>query len=218
MTPLKSHRHANQQISEDTRTSSNKFGPRGFQPTVGASQLCEVFSKRASELFWPAYVLTGSLETSESCFVRAIDAALTQLPSDEAYIYPVARRCVIKAAIATMEEEIKKCAEREVNQDWNDSRWRECRLRGRFSIFNSSIAANTLPSLWALNMLRRSALVLRFFERWHRKDAALTLGVSLASLELAGQHGLSEFLEHLANTNSDGFSEFAVVPALERSR
>lgn len=186
------------------------------QPAAGEARLCKVFSLRAQELFWPAYVLTGSLESSERCFVQAIDATATQMPSEETYVYRVARRCVIKAAIRSLGQEIQNYAAAEASRDRDDLRWNGASWK-RTGASNSWIAAAFLEHLWALNPFRRSALVLRSFERWHRKDAALSLGVSMSLIEIANRRGLTEFLELLGNDHGVGQKEAWVAPALVRS-
>lgn len=167
-------------------------------PGTVETQLCEVFSRRAKDLFWPAYVLTGSIEDAECCFSHAIDATATKMPTHEAYIYPVARRCVIKAAISVMAGEIHKCAQEEMGDKSADLRSYSCRHLEHFNESSVSIAA-MLDSLWLLNAFRRVALVLRVYEKWHRTDAALSLGTSTSLIEIATQRGLSQFLENLGN-------------------
>lgn len=167
-------------------------------PGAVETQLCEVFSRRATDLYWPAYVLTGSIEDAERCFSQAIDATATQMPTDDAYIYPVARRCVIKAAISAMAGEIQKCAQLEMGEKPAGWRSDSCRFLGRASDSSVSIAA-VLNSLWQLNAFRRVALVLRVYEKWHRTDAALALGISSSLMETATRRGLFQFLENLEN-------------------
>lgn len=186
------------------------------QSAAGEARLCKVFSMRAEELFWPAYVLTGSLESSERCFVEAIDATATQMPSEETYVYRVARRFVIKAAICSLGQEIQNYAAAEASRERDDLQWNGPSWR-RTGVSSTSIAEAFLEPLWALNPFRRSALVLRSFERWHRKDAALLLGVSMSLIEIANRRGLAEFLGRLGNDHAARQNEAWSAQALVRS-
>jgi hypothetical protein len=156
------------------------------------AQPYRVFKERMKGLFLPALLLTGSIERAEACFIRAIDLASGHSAVDDAFIYSVARRCVIKAAIEVIAEELRACAEIESRQQ-ND------KIQACASGLQEAAGAShafRMDNLLRLNPLRRAALVLRLFEKYHRKDMALLLGVSMSVAELATKRGLIEYLQH----------------------
>jgi len=157
-----------------------------------------VFDERTKELFLLALLLTGSIERAEVCFVRAIDLAAVHSAVNDAYILSVARRCVIKAAMEIIAEEVRVCAEMEFRRE-NDEMQMDA-LRLRQTVEDSY--ASMIGSLLGLNPLRRAAFVLRIFEKLHRKDTALLLGVSTPVAEIAGKRGLIEYLQRYANRSS----------------
>ena len=156
------------------------------------AQPYRVFNEHMKGLFLPALLLTGSIERAEDCFIRAINLAAGHPAVDDAFISSVARRCVIKAAIEVIAEEIRACAEIESRQQ--DDTVQACTSRLQEAVGASH--AFRMGNLLRLNPLRRAALVLRLFEKYHRKDMALLLGVSMSVAELASKRGLIEYLRH----------------------
>lgn len=150
-----------------------------------------VFDERTKELFLLALFLTGSIERAEVCFVRAIDLAAVHSAVNDAYILSVARRCVIKTAMEIIAEEVRVCAEMEFRHE-NDGMETGVLRLGK-AVEDSY--AFMVRSLLDLNSLRRAALVLRIFEKLHRKDIALLLGVSTPVAEIASKRGLIEYLQ-----------------------
>jgi DNA-directed RNA polymerase specialized sigma24 family protein len=150
-----------------------------------------VFDERMEELFLLALLLTGSIERAEACFVRAIDLAAAHPAVSDAYISSVARRCIIKAALELIAEEVRVCAEMEFRHE-NDGM--ETGILRLGETVEDSYAF-MVRSLLGLNSLRRGALVLRILEKLHRKDIALLLGVSMSVAEIASKRGLIEYLQ-----------------------
>jgi hypothetical protein len=150
-----------------------------------------VFDERMEEFFLLALFLTGSIERAEVCFVRAIDLAAAHPAVSDAYIPSVARRCIIKAAMEVIAEEVRVCAEMEFRHE-NDGMETGV-LRLGETVEDSY--AFMVRSLLGLNSLRRAALVLRILEKLHRKDVALLLGVSMSVAEIASKRGLIEYLQ-----------------------
>jgi DNA-directed RNA polymerase specialized sigma24 family protein len=152
-----------------------------------------VFYEHIEELFLPAFILTGSIERAEDCFLRAIDLTASYAMVNDAYIYSVARRCVMKAAIGVIAKEIRKCADME-------SRLQDGDRQPDTSLVPDVLGDSETPivnNLLRLNPLRRAALILRIFEKYQRKDMALLLGVSMPIAELASKRGLIEYLHHI---------------------
>ena len=157
-----------------------------------------VFDERMEELFLLALLLTGSIERAEVCFVRAIDLAASHPAVSDAYIFSVARRCIIKAAMEVIAEEVRVCAEMEVRHENDEMETGVSRSRETFE----DSYAFMVRSLLGLNSLRRAALVLRIFEKLHRKDIALLLGVSMSVAEIGSKRGLIEYLQRYASRSS----------------
>jgi DNA-directed RNA polymerase specialized sigma24 family protein len=59
----------------------------------------------------------------------------------------------------------------------------------------SGSEASTMEILLRLNPLRRAALILRLFERYHRTDMALLLDVPRSVVDLACKRGLVEYVQ-----------------------
>jgi DNA-directed RNA polymerase specialized sigma24 family protein len=152
--------------------------------------VCRVFDAHIEDLFTLALLLTGSIERAESCFIRATSLAASHGPIHGTYIFSVARRCVVKAAIEAIAEEIQVCAESESQRQLENLVACATRPHEKLSDSKTSIIGNLLR----LNPLRRAALILRLFERYHRKDIALQLGVSMSVAETASKRGLVEYL------------------------
>lgn len=160
---------------------------------VTLSSCCRVFHERTKELFLPALILTGSLKHAEECFVRAIELVGQYAAVEDQYVYFITRRCVIKAALEVIADDIRACAgiERQLRDDGTGL---VICPSGRTA---KDLRVSVVPSLLRLNPLRRAALVLRRFERYHRKDAALLLDVPVSLAEVASSRGLREYLCHL---------------------
>src|ERR1700736_3496829 len=72
--------------------------------------VCELFCVHLPSLFYLAYMIAGSMERAETILLRAVDLTKKSPPSSPAYLYPMARRCVIKAAIENFAHEIRQSA------------------------------------------------------------------------------------------------------------
>jgi DNA-directed RNA polymerase specialized sigma24 family protein len=155
------------------------------------TQPYRVFYERSDELFVPALLLTGSIERAEDCFRRAIDLAVAHASVSDAFMYSVARRCVIKAAIESIAEEVRVCAEMESKWQGEDKQTSASTLE---EVLSGS-EASTMEILLRLNPLRRAALILRLFERYHRTDMALLLDVPRSVVDLACKRGLVEYVQ-----------------------
>jgi DNA-directed RNA polymerase specialized sigma24 family protein len=153
----------------------------------------KVFYEHIEELFLLAFLLTGSTQHAEGCFVRALDLTAGYASVKDAYVYSVARRCVIKAAIGVIAREVRECAEMESRSQDDDGQPDTSLVRDVAADSETSIVDNLLR----LNSLRRAALTLRLFEKYHRKDMALLLGVPMLIAEVASRRGLIEYL-HLS--------------------
>jgi DNA-directed RNA polymerase specialized sigma24 family protein len=152
----------------------------------------KVFYEHIEELFSLAFILTGSTQQAEACFVRALDLTTDYSSVKDAYVYSIARRCVIKAAIGVIAREIRECAEMESRSQDDDKQTDTSPVR---EVAGSE--TSILENLLRMNSLRRAALTLRLFEKYHRKDMALLLGVTMQIAEVASRRALIEYL-HLS--------------------
>lgn len=156
----------------------------------------ELFLEHAANLIWPALLLTRSAEVAEHCLIQAIDETTDRLPLEENYLYAVARRCVIKAALGTMASEIEKHAGSESRDESaceEPSRQEEQKNLAGIDPRGRSLAL----ALWRMNPLRRAVVILLYLERFHRQDVALLLGVSRSVVELVGRRGLVELVRRM---------------------
>jgi DNA-directed RNA polymerase specialized sigma24 family protein len=155
---------------------------------------CRVFCEHTDSLFLPAYLLTGSLTSAESCLISGVEMLARQLPSDRRYLYTVARRCVIKAAIEVISPVIHNDGKEYTQGDGDGLQRDESRPRNETDSAWTLIEAldRTLRSMPAL---QRVALVLRVFEGYSRRDASLLLGLSMATVEQASKEGFLRFAQ-----------------------
>lgn len=154
-----------------------------------ASTVCELFCAHLPSLFFLAQAMTGSTEGAEVVLLRAINLAVSSTPANRQYAYRVVRRCVVKACIESLADELAKWAAIERNvaiTTDTDNSTQGLRPRNEVSLYALTEA------LARINPLRRVAVILKVLERYHPTDVALLLGQPSSLIAQVSIKGLEE--------------------------
>jgi DNA-directed RNA polymerase specialized sigma24 family protein len=146
-----------------------------------------------NDLYWLAYLITGSRETGLDVAVEAIDSQDTGNGFFSTWMLAWSRRVVIAKALTAMSDQLSASAGRIAKRTGT------AQLPPRsWSMDGSATKAQIERALLAIDVFPRVALLLGFFERIALEDAAILLDASLELVRKAQRIGLRELTRNLA--------------------
>jgi DNA-directed RNA polymerase specialized sigma24 family protein len=154
----------------------------------------------AADLYWLAYLLTGSPDTSIDIAAEASASRDGASSSDGERQFFVgwmkawSRRIVLSKALAAVREELAESARR--TESTRGQRWPET-VRG-WSLPANTNKAQLEEALMKIDVFPRAALLLTIFERLPLVDAAILLDADAKLVRKAQEVGLRELTANLA--------------------
>ena len=157
-------------------------------------QTLEQANKRAADLYWLAYLLTGHRGLSVDATLEAVGSPDDANPFFSAWMVAWSRRVFIAKALATIREELAASARRTASE-----RAERTALPPRnWTLDRGTKKAQLERALLAIDVFPRCALLLSVFEGVSLEDVALLLDSERDLVRKAQMAGLRELTRNLA--------------------
>jgi hypothetical protein len=150
--------------------------------------------KRATELYWLAFLLTGHIDLSIDVAIDSFDIQDGASPLFPAWMLQRSRRLVISKALAAIGDELVASARRTESKR---SKKPELPPRG-WALDHDTTKAVLEHALLAIDVFPRCALLLSIFEGVSMHDAVILLGSDQNLVRKALVTGLRELTGNLA--------------------
>ncbi|SRR5579864_7206385 len=156
-------------------------------------QKLEWSRKRASDLYWLAFLLTGHSDLSIDVAIESFDIQDGASPLVPAWMLQRSRRLLISIALAAIGDELAASARRTESK-----RPKKPVLPARWALHQDTTKVALEHALLAIDVFPRCALLLSICEGMSLHDAEILLGVDRNLVRKAQVIGLREFTRNLA--------------------
>lgn len=160
-------------------------------------QTLEQSRKRATDLYWLAFLLTGHSDLSIDVAIESFDIQNGAGPIFSAAMLQRSRRLVISKALAAIRDELAVSARRT-----EAKRSKKPALPPRGWVLHQDTTKAALEqALLTIDVFPRCALLLSIFEGMSLRDAVILLGGDRNLVRKAQVTGLREFTRNFARMN-----------------
>jgi len=156
-------------------------------------QELELSRKRATDLYWLAFLLTGHSDLSIEVAIESFDSQDEASPLFAAWMLRRSRSLVISKAMAAIRDELATSARRT-----ESNRSKKPVLPARWALRQETTKVAIEHALLAIDVFPRCALLLSIFEGMSLHDAVILLGGNRNLVRKALVIGLREFTRNLA--------------------
>ena len=151
-------------------------------------------AKKAGDLHWLAFLLTGEREISIDIAIEALAAPDDASPFFAGWMQGWSRRIVVAKALTAVRKELAESARRTLSARWD----RSGAAPRNWSLDPRTTRVRLEEALLAIDIFPRAAVVLTIFEGVQIADAAVLLDVSVELLRKAQAIGLRDLTGNLA--------------------
>jgi len=176
-------------------------------------QTLEQANNGAADLYWLAFLLTGSPEPSIDVTLEALDSEEAATSFFSTWMLAWSRRVVIAKALSAIREELAVSARRTATRDG-----KKADLPPRnWALGRDTTKGQVERALLAIDVFPRCALLLLLFEGISLEDAAILLNADRDLVRKAQMIGVQALTRNLARMQG-GWTPTAIRPCIFRGR